>query len=76
MTMIFSGRSSDVNPKARGKLILLVLALLPGALQAQVDTAWVRRYNGPGNRANYFNGMDVDGSGNTFVTGASPRGGG
>ncbi len=60
-----------MNPKARGKLILLVLTLLPGALQAQVDTVWVRRYNGPGNRADYFNGLAVDGSGNTFATGAS-----
>jgi hypothetical protein len=48
--MIFMGRSSDVSPKARGNFILLVLTLLPRALQAQVDTAWVRRYNGPGNR--------------------------
>jgi hypothetical protein len=47
--MIFMERSSDVSPKARGKFILLVPTLLPGALQAQVDTAWVRRYNGPGN---------------------------
>jgi hypothetical protein len=42
-----------VNPKARGKLILLVLTLLPEAYQAQVDTAWVRRYNDPGKRFSY-----------------------
>jgi len=69
--MIFMGRSSDVSPKARGNFILLVLTLLPGALQAQVDTAWVRRYNGPGNRADYFNDLAVDPSGNACVTGAS-----
>src|SRR5574341_452208 len=41
---------------------------------AQVDTAWVRRYNGPANGQDEASVLVVDYSGNVFVSGRSNRG--
>jgi len=63
-------------------LILVVLLLVSAPIFAQsihgesvqdesVDTAWVRRYNGPGNGADWAFAMTMDSSGNVYVTGVS-----
>ena len=47
----------------------LLALCLPVITQAQVDTAWVRTYNGPGNGDDGAVAMTVDGAGNVYVTG-------
>ncbi|HKZ21582.1 MAG TPA: SBBP repeat-containing protein [candidate division Zixibacteria bacterium] len=51
-------------------LILFILFISLPAL-AQVDTVWVRRYNGPGNAEDRVRALAVDNSGNVYITGRS-----
>lgn len=50
-------------------LLFLIYSYIPSL--AQVDTAWVRRYNGPGNGLHQATALAVDDSGNVYVTGYS-----
>ncbi|MGB2696978.1 MAG: SBBP repeat-containing protein [Candidatus Zixiibacteriota bacterium] len=49
--------------------LLFIMWALPAF--AQVDTAWVRTYNGPGNAGDAAIAIAVDDSGNVYVTGQS-----
>ncbi|MEO0110260.1 MAG: SBBP repeat-containing protein, partial [candidate division WOR-3 bacterium] len=56
-------------------LFLIPLFLIPTLLFSQVDTAWVRRYNGPGNSSDAATALAIDNLGNVYVTGESPGSG-
>lgn len=49
--------------------LFVFLSYIP--VLAQVDTGWVRRYNGPANVGDIAYGLAVDDSGNVYVTGIS-----
>jgi len=51
-------------------LVILLLVSIPVFAQS-VDTAWVRRYNGPGNGEDACRYLAIDDSGNVYVTGYS-----
>lgn len=55
------------------KLIFLAILFLvsANAIAQSVDTAWVRRYNGPGNGNDWGVALGLDGKGNLYVSGES-----
>jgi YD repeat-containing protein len=52
-------------------LLLGIGLAVPGLLRADVDTAWVRRYDGPAHGVDMAEGIAVDSAGNVYVTGRS-----
>ena len=52
-------------------VFLLVFVLTLPVFAQSVDTAWVRRYNGPADTTDVGRAIVVDGSGNVYVTGGS-----
>ncbi len=52
--------------------LFVILSYIP--VLAQVDTAWVRKYNGPANSDDYATAIAVDTSGNVYITGHSGLG--
>ncbi len=54
-----------------GTLGAILYLFYGSVLFAQVDTAWVRRYNGPVNDYDEGTSLAVDGPGNVYVTGYS-----
>jgi len=61
---------------SRVKIFLFLQFIIFSAVPvlAQVDTAWVARYNGPGNAEDVAHALAVDDSGNVYVTGDSWNG--
>lgn len=57
--------------KLRKYLFFGFVLLSYSLVLAQVDTAWVRFYNGPGNATDFVTSMAIDKNANVYVTGQS-----
>jgi uncharacterized delta-60 repeat protein len=66
----YSFKKGGFMSKVFLSLFLILFFTLPLFAQS-VDTAWVKRYNGPENSVDHSSAMAVDGSGNIYVTGYS-----
>ena len=53
-------------------IVVSVFWTFPALAEMIVDTAWVRRHNGPGNEYDFDHTITVDASGNVYVVGKSP----
>ncbi|MBS4015885.1 MAG: SBBP repeat-containing protein [Candidatus Latescibacteria bacterium] len=52
-------------------MITIFLSLIPNIIQAQVNPAWVTRYDGPNNNEDRATAITLDNTGNVYVTGYS-----
>lgn len=53
------------------RLLWCLCSVLPVFMSAQVDTAWVRRYDGPASSYDGANALAIDNGGGVYVTGNS-----
>jgi hypothetical protein len=56
--------------------VLILLAAIPLAASSQVDTAWIRYYDGPGHSIDVARAIAIDVQDNVYVTGESMDGAG